>query len=558
MDVSRGFSRELLVRGPIVLLLGALCTSIGAAPAAQQQPPAVSPPPAGQPPPAGSTPQAGQQPPAGGRAGGRGNAAASLFATSCAPCHGTDLAGGRAPTLFSERLLASNDDDSLVAKIRDGVPNTAMVPFKGTLDDQQIWQLVAYLRTTAASLKDKPVFVPDPNNQTIKSERQTFRIEVVAPGLETPWGLAFLPDGRLLVTERPGRLRIIDKGKLLPDAVQGTPKVWERQDSGMLDVAIHPQYAKNGWIYLAYTEVVPGYVAPPPAPAAPPADPPVAAGARGRGRGGPPSPPSMTVFVRGKIDKTNNWVEEQVIYRAPPDLYTPSGSHYGTRFVFDKAGHLFYSLGERGDMTTAQDLSKPLGKIHRVNDDGSIPKDNPFVNTPNALPSIWTYGHRNPQGLAWDAAGLLWESEHGPTGGDEINIIEKGKNYGWGVISMGLQNGITERSHEGMEQPIVYYTPTIAPSGIAFYSGSKYPAWKNNLFVSALAGQQLRRLEISGRKVIHQEAVFEQFGRVRAVTTGSDGLLYVLLQNPTGSGTGLGLAASTPGMVIRLIPSGQK
>ena len=174
-------------------------------------------------------------------------------------------------------------------------------------------------------------------------------------------------------------------------------------------------------------------------------------------------------------------------------------------------GHVFYSLGERGEMTNAQDLSKPLGKIHRVNDDGSIPKDNPFVNTPNALPSIWTYGHRNPQGLAWDPDGLLWESEHGPTGGDEINIIEKGKNYGWGVISMGVQNGITERSHEGMEQPIVYYTPTIAPSGIGFYTGSKYPGWKNNLFVAALAGQQLRRLEISGTKG-HPSG-----GRVRAV-----------------------------------------
>jgi aldose sugar dehydrogenase len=553
MNVSPSFSRKLLLRASIVLLFGALCTTIGAARAEQQQ----QPPPASSQP-AAAAPPAGQQPPAGARGGGRGNAAAALFTTTCAPCHGTDLAGGRAPTLFSERLLASNDDEALVAKIRDGVPNTAMVPFKGMLDDQQIWQLVAYIRTTAANLKDKPVFVPDPNNQIIKSEKQTFRIEVVAPGLETPWGLAFLPDGRLLVTERPGRLRIIDQGKLVPEAVQGTPKVWERQDSGMLDVAIHPQYAKNGWIYLAYTEVVPGYVAPPPAPPAEPADPAAATGARGRGRGGPPSPPSMTVLVRGKIDKSNRWVEEQVIYRAPSDLYTPSGSHYGTRFLFDKAGHVFYSLGERGDMTNAQDLSKPLGKIHRVNDDGSIPKDNPFVNTPNALPSIWTYGHRNPQGLAWDSTGLLWESEHGPTGGDEINIIEKGKNYGWGVISMGLQNGITERSHEGMEQPIVYFTPTIAPSGMGFYTGSKYPAWKNNLFVAALAGQQLRRLEISGRKVIHQEVVFEQFGRVRAVTTGPDGLLYVLLQNPTGSGTGVGLAASTPGMVIRLVPASQK
>jgi len=531
----------------VAVLLGAVSAGTGAA--MQQQPPPAGPPPA-----------EGQQPPGGGRAGGqgggRGNAAATLFNTTCAPCHGTDLAGGRAPTLFSERLLTSNDDETLAAKIRDGVPNTAMQPFKGTLDDQQIWQLVAYIRTTAANLKDKPVFVPDPNNQIIKSERQTFRIEVVAPGLETPWGFVFLPDGRLLVTERAGRLRIIEKGKLLPEPVQGTPKVWERQDAGMLDVAIHPQYAKNGWIYLAYTEVVAGYVAPPAAAA--PAEPPPAAGARGRGRGGPPSPPSMTVFVRGKIDKTNRWVEEQLIYRAPAELYTPSGAHYGTRFIFDRTGHLFYTLGERGDMTNAQDLSKPLGKIHRVNDDGSIPKDNPFVGTPNALPSIWTYGHRNPQGLSWAPDGLLWESEHGPTGGDEINVIDKGKNYGWGVISMGLQNGITERSHAGMEQPIVYYTPTIAPSGIGFYTGTKYPGWKNNLFVAALAGQQLRRLEITGRKVTHQEAVFEQFGRVRAVTTGPDGLLYVLLQNPTGAGTGVGLSASTPGMVIRLVPVSEK
>jgi aldose sugar dehydrogenase len=395
-----------------------------------------------------------------------------------------------------------------------------------------------------------PVSVPDPNNQIVKSEKQTFRIEVVAPGLETPWGLAFLPDGRLLVTERPGRLRIIEKGRLLPDPVQGTPKVWERQDAGMLDVAVHPQYARNGWIYLAYTEVVPGYVAPPP----PPAPDPAAAPARGRGRGGPPSPPSMTVFVRGKIDKTNRWVEEQVLYRAPSELYTPSGSHYGTRFLFDKNGHVFYSLGERGDMTNAQNLSSPLGKIHRINDDGSIPKDNPFVNTPNAVPSIWSYGHRNPQGLAWDPSGLLWESEHGPNGGDEINIIEKGKNYGWGVITMGVQTGITERAHAGMEQPIVYYTPTIAPSGMIFYTGSKYPGWKNDLFVAALAGQQLRRLEVRGRQVVHQEPVFQQFGRVRSVTVGPDGLMYLLLQNPTGAGTGLGLAASTPGMVIRLVP----
>jgi glucose/arabinose dehydrogenase len=373
----------------------------------------------------------------------------------------------------------------------------------------------------------------DPGPQLVTSERQTFRIEVLASGLETPWGLAFLPDGRLLVTERPGRLRIVEKGTLLPGAVQGTPIVWERQDGGMLDVAVHPQYAKNGWIYLAYTEVLPGYV-PPPSP--------------------PPSPPSMTVFVRGRIDKSARWVDEQVLYRAPAALYTSSGAHYGTRFLFDRAGHLFYTLGDRGDMSTAQDLSKPLGKLHRVNDDGSVPKDNPFVTTPNAVPSIWSYGHRNPQGLALDATGRLWASEHGPNGGDEINLIEKGKNYGWAVVTMGTQSGITERAREGMEPPVVSYTPTIAPSAMLFYTGSRYPGWHDNLFVAALAGQQLRRLEIRGRDVVHQEAVLEKRGRVRAVAIGPDGLIYALLQSPTGAGTGLSLAASTPGMVIRLVP----
>lgn len=376
----------------------------------------------------------------------------------------------------------------------------------------------------------------DPANRIVKSEKQTFRIEVVATGLETPWGLAFLPDGRLLVTERPGRLRIIENGRLRPEPVAGTPKVWERQDAGMLDVAVHPQYSSNGWIYLAYTEVVPGYVAPPPAATR------------------PPSPPSMTVVIRGKIDKEGRWVEEHVLYRAPPELYTSNGSHYGARFLFDRAGHLFYTLGERGNLANAQNLSSPLGKIHRVNDDGSIPKDNPFVSTPNAVASIWSYGHRNPQGLALDASGQLWASEHGPNGGDEINIVEKGKNYGWAVITMGVEKGITQRSHPGMEQPIVSYTPTLAPSGMIFYTGSRYPGWKDNLFVAALAGQQLRRLEIRGREVVHQEAVFQQLGRVRAVTTGPDGLIYALLQSPTGAGTGLGLAASTPGMVIRLVP----
>ncbi len=509
-------------------------------------------PPAGAPAaPAPAAPQAGR-----GGGGGRGNAVAALFTERCAGCHGAGIEGGRAPSLFDDKWTHGSDDEAISKIIHDGVPATEMMPFATTLSDQQIWQLVAYIRTQAATLKGKPTFVADPDGQVIKSEKQTFKMEVVARDLETPWGLAFLPDGRLLITERPGRLRILQKGKLLPDAVKGTPKVWEKQDGGLFDVEVHPDYKKNGWIYLAYSETLPGYVAPPVAETPPaPANPPAAgdapqAGRGGRGRGGPPDPPSMTVIVRGKISASNEWTDQQVIFRGAPGVYSSTNAHYGSRFTFDKKGHLFYTLGEKNDPANAQDLSNPLGKIHRVNDDGSVPKDNPFVDQTGAVPTIWSYGHRNPQGLAWDpVTGKLWESEHGPQGGDEINVIERGKNYGWGAITMGIDPRVIARARDGMEQPIVYYTPTIAPSGIVFYTGKQYPAWKNNLFVGALAGQQLRRLEVSGDRVTHQELVFNQFGRVHDVVVGPDGYLYVTIQLP-----GQSLSQSTPGMVARLIP----
>ena len=485
-----------------------------------------------------------QTPPPPPRQGGGPNAAAAkLYGDTCAGCHGTDLAGGRGPSLFDNKLLSLRSDQQLHDTLVNGIPGTEMPSFKGILADDQMWQLVTYLRLHGAELKTKPAFVPDPAGKVVRSEKQAFRIDVVAKGISTPWGMDWLPDGRMLITERPGRLRIVDRtGHLLPDAVRDTPKVWERQDSGMLDVAVHPDYAKNGWIYLSYTDVVPGHVVTAEELAAPPP------GQR------PKSPPSMTVILRGRI-RNGAWVDNQEIFRAPAALYTASGSHYGSRFLFDGKGHLFFSLGERGDMTNAQRLDTPLGKIHRINDDGTVPADNPFVKTPGAVPTIWTYGHRNPEGMAFDpATGLLWESEHGPNGGDELNLIEKGRNYGWGVISMGTQPGITQRSAPGMEQPIVYWTPSIAPSGIGFSTSARYPGWRGSLLVAGLVGQQLRRIEIKGREVVAQEVVFEQFGRTRQVKTGPDGLLYVLLQNPTGAGTGIGLSEPTPGMVVRLEP----
>ncbi|WP_116091699.1 PQQ-dependent sugar dehydrogenase [Sphingomonas crusticola] len=454
---------------------------------------------------------------------------ARLFADNCAGCHGADRAGGRGPALTEARLVA-RVDAQLRHTIAAGVPGTEMPAFGGTLSNTQIAALAAYLRTPAPATPPRHPFVPSPDGQVLHTQKQDVRVEVVAR-LETPWGMVFLPDGRMLVTERPGRLRIVARnGALLPAPVSGLPPIHAGQDGGLLDVAIHPDYRRNGWIYLSYSEADPGSSA-------------------------DPVPRTMTVAIRGRLDANNRWTDTQTIFRAPSARYTTSGSHYGSRFLFDRHGHLFFSVGERGDMRNAQDLASPLGKIHRVNADGSVPADNPFVHTPDAVPTIWSYGHRNPEGLAWDpVTGLLWESEHGPFGGDEINIIEKGRNYGWGVISMGKQPGITGTSAPGMEQPVVFYTPTIAPSGITFYSGSKYPGWKNSLFVSGLAGQQLRRLEIHGRQVTAQEILFDKFGRTRAVVTGPDGLLYILLQNPTGLGTGVGLSESTPGMIIRLVP----
>jgi glucose/arabinose dehydrogenase len=359
---------------------------------------------------------------------------------------------------------------------------------------------------------------PDGRTVRIADGKQSFRIESVTTGLETPWALAFLPDHRLLVTERPGRLRIIEAGKLLPEPVEGIPSVWERQDGGLFDVAIHPQYSRTGWIYLSYSE--PG-----------------------------PNETSMTAIVRGRI-KGNRWSDQQFLFHAPPELYTASNIHYGSRLLFDPQGHLFFSIGERGSMDDAQDLSKPTGKIHRVNDDGTIPPDNPFVGRQGALPSIWSYGHRNPQGLAIDpATGRIWETEHGPKGGDELNLIEPGHNYGWPVITSGIQAGVTKTSQSGMEQPVIAWTPTFAPSGMTFYSGDRYPAWRGSLFVCGLASQQLRRIEVRGDKVTRQEVVLDQVGRVRDIAVGPDGYLYLALQQP-----GERLFDSTPGSIVRLVP----
>jgi glucose/arabinose dehydrogenase len=539
--------------GATAILFGVFLVTVmttaprGQAQAPQTPAPAVAPAP-------GAGGAAGPAQAAGGGGGrGRGNATATLWAEQCAGCHGNDAAGGRAASLFDEVWLKSKTDEEIIKSIHDGIPGTEMEPFGKALTAEQIWALVNYIRTQTGSLRPRPEFVENPNGVVLKTEKQTVRVETVTEGVNTPFALEFLPDGRMLISERPGRLRIFANGKL-SEPVKGTPEVNAVQDGGMLDVIAHPNYAQNGWIYMAYTERQPGYTPPPPPP--PPAAGAAPAGAAGapQGRGRGPQVPSMTVVVRGKINASNEWTDQQFIYRADPSLYTGSGAHFGLRFIWDREGHLFYSIGERGAIPNAQNLQSAFGKIHRVNEDGTPVKDNPFVAQAGAVPTIWSYGHRNPQGLAWHpVTGKLWESEHGPNSADEINIIERGANYGWGVATKAAQAGMVP-SAPGMIDPLVYYTPSMATAGISFYTGDRYPGWKNtSLFVGGLVGQRLERIETDGDKVVSQETIFNQFGRVRDVVQGPDGYLYIALQNPTGI-PGLGLASPTPGRVIRLIP----
>lgn len=431
----------------------------------------------------------------------------------CIGCHGPNLAGGNAPSLLDSIWSHGSDDAAILKSIRDGFPQTGMPGFAALLSATEQTAMVEYIRAQGRRFAFGQIVPPAPPDVvTFKTEKLEFRLETVAGPLDTPWGIAFLPDGNMLVTERTGALRLVEKGKLLPDPIRDAPKPFVRQDGGMLDVTIHPDYARNGWVYLAYTEL-------------------------GEGR------TSMTRIVRGRI-RDGAWVEQQDIFKTSQEYYYTDTSHYGCRFLWDREGHLYFTLGERGKPLDAQDLRSPGGKIHRVLDDGRIPPTNPFVNRPDALGSIWSYGHRHVQGLQFHpVTGKLWATEHGPVGGDELNRVEPGRNYGWPTISYGTQQigeTIEGTAREGLEQPIVWWSPSIAPAAIEFYTGDRFPPWKDNLFISFLYGRQLRRIETDGDKVVHQEIVFSDMGRVRDVVQGPEGYIYVALNNP--------------GRIARLVP----
>jgi glucose/arabinose dehydrogenase len=349
-----------------------------------------------------------------------------------------------------------------------------------------------------------------------KSVHHEYRVVTAVDALVQPWSMAFLPGGDALITERPGRLRILRKGKLLPQAVEGTPTVYHSSQGGLLEVVPHPNFASNRLLYLTYSKPLP------------------------EGKDA-----ATTALIRGRFENDRLTNVEQLF-----ESVSRGRGHFGGKIAFDKNGFLFLTLGDRqvppeGNLEAhpAQDLSNHHGKVVRLHDDGRVPADNPFVNRAGAKPEIWSYGHRNVQGIAiHPETGDVWTNEHGPQGGDELNRLQPGLNYGWPVIGFGVNytTGLAIHSgtmRKGMEQPNHIWVPSIGISGALFYTGDRFPQWRGNLFVGGMAGERLVRLTLDGQRVIDQENLAQRMGRIRDVRQGLDGYIYLVTDNRDGKPT---------------------
>lgn len=343
-----------------------------------------------------------------------------------------------------------------------------------------------------------------------RTEYQDIKVERIAHGLDRPWAVAFLPDDRLLVTERPGTLNIIEDGEITP--VNGTPEVRAVNQGGLLDVSLHPDYEQNGWVYLAYSK--PG-----------------------------PDEETALAVVRGRLDG-NDFVDAEEVFEQ--NVYSSPGRHYGSRIVWDNDGYMFVSIGDRGaNPPRAQDLSDHAGTLLRMNDDGTVPDDNPFVGDDDVASEIFSYGHRNIQGIIINPENNeIWATEHGPRGGDELNFVEATRNYGWPDASYGraygddrsFHDGTEARNIEGMTDPVYEILPTLAPSGLALVTSDQFPQWEGNLLAGGLRAERIRRLVIEDRQVVHDEEILPfELGRIRDVRQGPDGLIYVVTDQDPGS-----------------------
>jgi glucose/arabinose dehydrogenase len=437
------------------------------------------------------------------------SAAKASYTEYCAGCHGEQM-----QAFVDRKWKYGKSDDDLFKAIKEGYTEDGMPSYDTTFTDEAIHELVAYIQTGIANVDQYQFEEAEKPTGVIRTEEMSLRLDTVVSGLSIPWGMTFLPDGDLLFTEREGALYRFTEGSE-PEKISGLPEVLAMGQGGLLDVELHPQFATNNWIYLSYSK--------------PKKE-------NGETLG-------TTAVMRAKL-VGNQLSEQEVIFEALP--YSKTRHHYGSRLEFDPEGYLFISVGDRGNRDqNPQNLDNYCGKIHRVYDDGRIPEDNPFVNQAGAVPSIYSYGHRNPQGLSrHPQTGVMWDHEHGPRGGDEVNRIEKGKNYGWPVISYGINyNGTTftnQTEAAGMEQPDLYWVPSIAPCGSTFVTGDSYPAWKGDLLVGSLRFKYLNRCIMEDGKIIGEEKLFKNIGRIRAVEMGRDGYIYVSVENP--------------GIIFRVVP----
>ena len=425
---------------------------------------------------------------------------AKNYESYCGGCHGE-----RMDAFVDRKWKHGTTEQDLFKAIKVGYPDEGMPGFDSTFTDEEIKDLVDYMITGIKNVKRYEATETLRSN-VFKTERLTVRLDTVAKDFKIGWGFAFLPGGDILLTEKDGRIFRVGKDKQL-QPIEGVPEVLAEGQGGLLDIILHPDFKNNQVIYISYSK--------------------------------PKKENDVqlsTTAVTRAVLKNNQLTGQKIIFEALP--YARTKHHYGSRMAFGGDGYLYITVGDRGtEKQFPQNVNFFPGKTHRIKDDGSIPADNPFVKTAGAVPSVYSYGHRNQQGMAvHPKTGEVWTHEHGPRGGDEINILQKGKNYGWPVISYGLNyNGtvLTKIStREGMEQPLLYWIPSIAPSGMAFVKGNKYKGWEGNLLVGSLRFKYLNRCEIKGNKVVKEELLFKNIGRLRDVRMAPDGYIYISVENP--------------------------
>ncbi|WP_372637040.1 PQQ-dependent sugar dehydrogenase [Fodinibius sp.] len=429
-----------------------------------------------------------------------------IYKTYCAGCHGAQLEGNSASSLTISELKYGRTRGSMIRNITYGIPDTEMSAFGEVLDDEEVEAVVDYIIASQnASAEDRPI------PARLQTSHYTLRIEkLVDQDIETPWGITFIDSDHALFTERKGTIRRLVKGNLDPRPIQGVPPTQELRTGGYMDITVDPEYEENGWIYLAFS-FTPEDI-------------------------NDTNARAMTKVVRGRIDN-HQWTDEQTLFEVPDSLLVRKGNRWGSRFLFDREGYLYFSIGDMARGEASQDVGQAPGKVYRIHPDGSIPEDNPYAGNPGALDAIFTIGNRNVQGIdQHPETGEIWATEHGPMGGDELNILKKGTNYGWPAITYGVGydgSEVSDRTHrEGMEQPVIQWTPSIAVSAAKFSSSPLFSKWQNNLLVGALKFEELRRLVIDKDQVTEQEMILKNYGRVRDIEMSPDGALYVLLNSP--------------------------